>query len=98
MEMSEIHDNIAQAADEAQRLLNIEFAKWGGHPPAGSALDQAGLRDGREIVVDFLLHGEAGLALEHLVYMIHETGIALSDESRNQIRKAASAMQLKVKL
>ncbi len=46
-------------------------------PAPGSTLDQEGLRNGKEIVSDYFTHGEVGLALEHLVYMIIETGIEI---------------------
>jgi hypothetical protein len=49
-----------------------------GQPAAGSGLDQAGLRDGLVIIEDFVRHGEAGLAAEHLLYMIVEPGLRLS--------------------
>ena len=98
MNVHQIHKYIEQAVDEVQRLLDVEFAKCNNQPSPGSALDQAGLRDGKEIVMDYLSHGEAGVALEHLVYMVKETGIAISEETRNYIRNAASAMQMKVSL
>ena len=96
MNENEISRCIAQAAEEAQHLLDAEFAKCGGNPPPGSALDQLGLRDGKETVLDYLSHGEPGLALEHLVYMVKEAGIALSDEVRSHVRNAASAMEMTV--
>lgn len=98
MNLQRIHKHIEQAVDEAQRLLNAEFAKCNNQPSPGSALDQAGLQNGKEIVMDYLSHGESGVALEHLVYMVQETGIAISEETRNHIRIAASAMQMKVSL
>lgn len=98
MNLQQIHKYIEQAADEAQRLLDVEFAKCNNQPSPGSALDQAGLRDGKEIVVDYLCHGEPGIALEHLIYIVQETSIAISEETRNRIRIAASAMQMKVSL
>ncbi len=44
---------------------------------AGSALDQAGLRNGFEIVSDYVDHREQGVAFEHLLYMITEPGLVL---------------------
>ncbi len=46
------------------------FAAVGGSPPEGSALDQLHLRDGDQVVNDYLNHGEEGLAIDHLLYMI----------------------------
>lgn len=86
MNLQQIHKYIEQAADEAQRLLDAEFAKCNNQPTPGSALDQAGLRNGKEIVINYLSHGEPGVALEHLVYMVQETGIAISEETRSHTR------------
>lgn len=94
--MHPAHDDIVQAVEEAQRLLDIEYAKCGNRPPSGSALDQAGLRNGKEIVMDYLSHGEPGVALKHLIYMVEETGIALPERARNHIRRAAHALNIDV--
>jgi hypothetical protein len=64
----------------------------------GGELDQAGLRNGKEIVNEYLLYGEVELALEHLIYMVRETGIALSEETRAHIRDAASSVKMKIAL
>src|SRR5476649_135600 len=83
---------IRRAASEAQTDLDRLYAA--GMPTAGSALDQAGLRDGMAIVENFLDHGEAGVALEHLLYMINEPRLRLSAQSRADIDHAASALGL----
>ncbi|HEY4262810.1 MAG TPA: hypothetical protein VGM98_21805 [Schlesneria sp.] len=83
---------IRRAALEAQAELNRLYA--GGTPPAGSALDQAGLRDGMAIVEDFLDRGEAGVALEHLLYMVNEPSLHLSPQSRADVDQAASSLGL----
>jgi len=70
------------------------FEAVGGAPVAGSALDQAGLRDGVETVEDYLGHGEAGLALEHLIYMIHEPPLAISDSTYAVIAQAGQQMKM----
>ena len=48
--------------------------------------------------MEYLSHGEEGLALEHVIYMVEETGINLSQEARQHVRKAATAMGMKVRL
>jgi hypothetical protein len=75
-----------------ERERDIEEA--GGTPAPGSALDQAGLRDGGEVVLDFLRHGEPGLALEHLLYMIQEPGLVISRPTHERIEQAGRAMSL----
>ena len=60
----------------------------------GGALDQVGLRDGTDIVADLLDHGEPGLALEHLVYMISEPRLPISDETFRLIEGAGALMKV----
>jgi hypothetical protein len=83
---------IRRAALEAQVELDRMYAA--GAPMIGSALDQAGLRDGIAIVEDYLSHGEAGVALEHLLYMINEPQLQLSAQSRTDVAQAASSLGL----
>ncbi|MCA8989372.1 MAG: hypothetical protein KDA78_17110 [Planctomycetaceae bacterium] len=45
--------------------------------PWNETFFQAGIVDGRDIVIDYLSHNEFGLAVEHLLYMIHESDISL---------------------
>lgn len=68
---------IIEIARSVQAKLDALYRSVG-NPEPGSALDQAGLRDGSSIVEDFVSHGEAGLAAEHLLYMITEPDIGLS--------------------
>jgi hypothetical protein len=81
---------IRRAAQEAQQLLDEMYAV--GAPSSGSALDQAGLRDGLAIVDDYLAHGEAGVAFEHLLYMISEPQLRLSRASLADVAQAASLL------
>ena len=60
-------------------LMREAFEAVGGTPVPGSALDQGSLIDGDEVVEDYLRHGEPGVALEHLVYMIWEADLPISD-------------------
>ena len=70
--MDETNREIEQAVREVQRLVDARFAVAAGSIAPGSALDQAGLSDGADIVRDYLHHGERGLAFEHMMYMIIE--------------------------
>jgi hypothetical protein len=81
---------IRRAAIEAQSMLDRLYEA--GEPAAGSPLDQVGLRDGLQIVEDFLSHNEAGVALEHLMYMIKEPPLALSDVARADVRRATELL------
>lgn len=86
---------IRRAADEAQRQLDALYAS--GAPPSGSALDQCGLRDGLEIVEDYLVHGEAKLAFEHLFYMVSESMLRLSEQSIADMRCVAAMLNMSEK-
>jgi hypothetical protein len=92
--MREAEHFIRQALPEVGALIERAFAEVGGSPVAGSALDQAGLVDGVSIVEDYLRHGEAGVALEHLVYMIHEPRLPISIGTFHLIEQAARLMQM----
>ena len=70
------------------------FEAVGGTPVPGSALDQACLLDGTEVVEDYLAHGEPLAALEHLVYMIREPPLAISDATYALIAEAARQLNM----
>jgi len=61
---------------------------------AGTCFDQAGLRDGLTIVEDFLRAGEFGVAFDHLLYMVVETGVELSPDARRFVEDTAAACGL----
>ena len=81
---------IRRATIEAQSILDDRYAM--GQAIAGGPLDQFGLRDGREIVEQFLQHGEPGFALEHLLYMIVESLLELSPAGKEDVRHAAELL------
>ena len=88
-----LESQILEAAEEVQTQLD-ELYRRTPEPPPDSPLDQAGLRDGATIVRDYLEHGEAGLAFEHLIYMIREPDLQLSEASRHKVRKAGETLGL----
>jgi hypothetical protein len=92
--MKEPEHFIRQALPEVGALIERAFAEVGGAPIAGSALDQAGLIDGVSIVEDYLRHGEPGVALEHLIYMIHEPRLPISTGTFHLIAQAARLMHM----
>jgi hypothetical protein len=48
-------------------------------------INESGILDGPEIVSDYLKNNEFGLAYEHLIYMIQDSGIYLTDDDYNEI-------------
>ena len=83
---------ITAVAQQVQQQLDALYAA--GDPTPGSALDQAGLRDGAEIVVDYLSHGEAGVAFDHLLYMISEPDLVLSAGTYAELARAGEMLEL----
>ncbi len=92
--MNEAEHFIRQTLPEVSALMERAFAEVGGLPVPGSALDQAGLIDGVSIVEDYLRHGEVGVALEHLIYMIHEPSLPISTGTFCLIEQAAWLMHM----
>lgn len=77
---------------DVEPLMQAAFDEVGGSPPPGSALDQVFLLNGREVVEDYLKHGEPGLALDHLIYMIGEPGLPISAETHRRLVEAAQLL------
>jgi hypothetical protein len=91
---NEIEAHIKAALSEVMELMKLAYARVSGSPEPGSALDQAGLFDGDKIVLDYLRHGEAGLALEHLIYMVSEPQLPISSAALSHIQQAGGAMNM----
>lgn len=86
-----VEDLINEALIEVNALMREEFLK---NVPItlGSALDQSGLENGAEIVIDYLQHGKAGVAYEHLLYMVKEPPLEITDECFKLIARAGQAL------
>lgn len=63
--------NFIVVLKEITALMSIAHEQTG-PVPDDHPLAQAGLENGGEIVLDYVDHNEAGLAFEHLLYMINE--------------------------
>lgn len=69
-------------ARNVQAALNTLYDE----PIAGdAAFDQEGLRNGLEIVTDYVEHSEHGLAFEHLLYMITEPDLAIKPAELDEV-------------
>lgn len=64
----------------------------------GGALDQLGLVDGDRIVLEYRDHGEAGLALEHLIDTAKEPALPLSTRTFSLIKEAGRALEMDAQL
>jgi hypothetical protein len=84
---------IFKALTEVEKLMTKAFIAAGAIE-VGSDLDQATLKDGGDIVRDYLKHGEEGCALEHLIYMVREPSLPISPDTYESIRREAEAMKI----
>jgi hypothetical protein len=55
-------------------------------------LAQEGFKNGKEIVLDYVDHGEAGLAYEHLMYMIDEPSLVISEACKAALDRIAKSV------
>lgn len=58
-------------------------------------IDKVDILDGQKTINEFLENNELGLAYEHLIYMILESGIYLTKEQIDDISKLAGRFDLK---
>ncbi len=73
--------------------MQAAFDAVGGKPQPGSALDPLYLLNGREVVVDYLKHGEPALALDHLIYMIEEPPLNIGENTRRRLAEATRLLR-----
>lgn len=62
---------IRELCSAAQKLINTLYS----YDPDNETFEQIGILNGKEIVLDYLEHGEVILALEHIFYMVYESEI-----------------------
>jgi hypothetical protein len=85
---------IRAALPEVSALMTQAFDAVGGTPVPDSELDQLGLANGAAIVEDYLAVGEAGLALDHLIYMVREPDLPISAGTYEFIAEAGQMMNM----
>ncbi|WP_241001569.1 hypothetical protein [Pseudomonas viridiflava] len=61
----DLREDLLEVLDEVSTLMSIKYAQLGPLPD-DHPLAQSGLENGAEIVLDYIAHGEAGVALYHL--------------------------------
>jgi len=88
----ETSDLILSVLSDIEPLMQAAFDAVGGSPEPSSALDQVFLLNGREVVVDYLGHGEPGIAFDHLLYMIREPPLRISPETLGRLAEAGLAL------
>ncbi len=81
---------IRDSSDCAQQLIDDLHDR----DPRNDTFAQVGLLDGLQIISDFLSHNEMGLALEHLLYMIHESDIKFEQERVVRLHSLAAQLNI----
>jgi len=94
---NKLRDDFIEALEEISGLMSNAYEQFdpvpGDHP-----LAQAGLRNGAEIVLDYLDHNEAGVAFDHLFYMINEPPLIISERCRAVLVRISSVLGIPLTL
>lgn len=88
----EAAEHIGAVLEEVMKLMREAFAAVGDRPQPGSSLDQVFLSDGDQVVNDYIEHGEPGVAFDHLMYMVEEPPLPISQSAFEHLRAAAQAL------
>jgi len=89
-----IPELILSVLDDVEPLMAAAFDAVGGLPAAGSSLDQVFLIDGRSVIEEYIDHNEMEVAFDHLLYMIREPPLKLSQATFDRLASAGSALRL----
>ncbi|MGY1447540.1 MafI family immunity protein [Pseudomonas chlororaphis] len=90
---NDLRADFIDVLDEVSMLMFSEYEQLG-VVPDNHALAQVGLENGREIVLDYVDHGEAGIAFEHLCYMIKEPPLIISEHCRAALARIAKTLEM----
>lgn len=75
------------------KLMSMAYEQTG-PVPEERALAHAGLENGGEIVLDYVDHNECGIALEHLLYVINEPPLVVSEEWIKILARIAKTLEM----
>lgn len=89
----DLRADFIEVLDEVSTLMSIAYEELG-PVPEDHALAQAGLENGREVVLDYVDHNEAGVAFEHLLYMIDEPPLMISKKCGVVLARIAMALEM----
>lgn len=81
---------ILESASEAQALLHELHAL----DPDNDTFTQVGLLDGSKTVSGYLDHNEFGVALDHVLYMIHESDIRYDADRVRKLHDLADTLNI----
>ena len=89
--MNKYKNEIIELCNTAQALIT-ELHE---NKPNSEVFEQVGIINGCEIVNDYISNGELGVALEHLLYMVHESGISFPEEALNKLHLIVQELNIK---
>ncbi|MFG6207480.1 hypothetical protein [Pseudomonas retamae] len=90
---NDLRADFVEALEEISTLMSIAYDQLG-PVPEDHALAQAGLENGGEIVLDYIDHNEAGVAFEHLLYMINEPPLVVSEKCIKILARIAMSLKM----
>lgn len=90
---NDLRADFVEALEEISTLMSIAYDQLG-PVPEDHALAQAGLKNGGEIVLDYVDHNEAGVAFEHLLYMIDEPPLVVSEKCVKVLARIAKSLKM----
>ena len=90
---NDLRIDFVEALEEISTLMSMAYKQLG-VVPEDRALAQAGLQNGGEIVLDYVDHHEAGLAFEHLLYMIDEPPLVVSEKCMAILERIAKSLEM----
>ena len=88
--MTEYSEIVKQLSHVAQVRIN----ELHGREPSNGTFEQVGLLNGQELVLEFLNNAELALAMEHLLYMVHESGISFPIDDLQTLHSLASDLDI----
>ncbi|MFJ2709644.1 hypothetical protein ACIOZM_02000 [Pseudomonas sp. NPDC087346] len=92
---NDLRADFVEALQEISTLMFLAYEQPGPQTE-DYALAQAGLENGREIVLDYVDHNEAEVAFEHLLYMVNDAPLVVSAECEMILARIAKTLQMPI--
>jgi hypothetical protein len=90
-QFADLRADFIEVLNEVSSLLSTAYEQLG-PVPENHVLAQEGFKNGKEIVLDYVDHGEAGLAYEHLMSMIDEPSLVISEACKVALDRIAKSV------
>lgn len=86
--MNELNRREIELAGRAQQLIDELHAR----APDDETFTQFGILDGAQIVRDYVWHAELGCAVDHLLYVVHESNIPFPRSDVRDLHEIAATI------